>query len=62
MEKQLYAKNSTHNNTPFIERIFTEARGVHLFPEEKAAILKSIQTMQLVTAPIVMKAKKEKVH
>ncbi len=65
MEKQLHAKSSTPNieSTHTFDRIFTKARGVELFPDEKADILKSIKKMHLMVEPIIAaKAKKEKVH
>lgn len=64
MEKQLHAKSNTHNIslTHTFDRIFTKARGVELFPDEKVDILKAIQTMQLLTAPVAVKSKKVKVH
>jgi len=53
MEKQLHARSSTHNNlTHTFDRIFSKARGVELFPEEKTDILKSIEKMHLATANI----------
>ena len=64
MEKQLYAKSNTHNNnlTHTFDRIFTKARGVQLFPEEKLDFIKKIEKMHMATAPVAIQTKKEKVH
>lgn len=64
MEKQLHAKSNTPNTQLIhtFDRIFSKARGVELFPEEKSNILKSIEKMRLATAPVALKQKKEKVH